>query len=49
MNRIRNSVLVALPIPPGIPDEEMKPIMIPAPFTIHEFLGNTTGVSNNHQ
>lgn len=41
----RNALLATLPVPPGIPEEELKPIMIPAPFTIHEFLGNTTGVS----
>jgi hypothetical protein len=41
----RYSILAALPIPADIPDDALKPIIIPAPFTLHEFLGNTTGVS----
>ena len=41
----RHSILAALPIPADIPDDALKPILIPAPFTLHEFLGNTTGVS----
>ncbi|KAI5118092.1 hypothetical protein M0805_007742 [Coniferiporia weirii] len=45
MVRARNSVLAFLPTPSGIPEEALKPIMIPAPFTIHEFLGNTTGTT----
>ena len=42
---IRHSILAVLPIPSDIPDDALKPILIPAPFTLHEFLGNTTGVS----
>jgi hypothetical protein len=41
---LRHSILAALPIPSDIPDDALKPIVIPAPFTLHEFLGNTTGV-----
>lgn len=40
----RYDILSSLPIPPGIPDDVLNPIMIPSPITIHEFLGNTTGV-----
>lgn len=41
---LRHSILATLPIPSDIPDDALKPIIIPAPFTLHEFLGNTTGV-----
>lgn len=44
---LRHSILAALPIPTDIPDDALKPISIPAPFTLHEFLGNTTGVSRS--
>lgn len=42
---LRHSILASLPLPSGVPDDALKPISIPAPFTLHEFLGNTTGVS----
>ncbi|EGO21953.1 hypothetical protein SERLADRAFT_410420 [Serpula lacrymans var. lacrymans S7.9] len=35
--------LAALPLPSGIPDDALKPILIPHPYTFHEFLGNATG------
>lgn len=41
---VRHSILAALPIPSDIPEDALKPITIPAPFNLHEFLGNTTGV-----
>ena len=41
----RHSILASLPVPTGVPSDALKPISIPAPFTLHEFLGNTTGVS----
>ncbi|KIM87329.1 hypothetical protein PILCRDRAFT_3823 [Piloderma croceum F 1598] len=43
----RHSILAVLPIPADIPDDALKPILIPAPFTLHEFLGNTTGSLKN--
>jgi hypothetical protein len=46
MIKARYAILATLPIPDTIPDDVLTPIMLPAPFTIHEFLGNTTGVSN---
>ena len=42
---LRHSILASLPLPTGVPDDALRPISIPAPFTLHEFLGNTTGVS----
>lgn len=41
----RHSILASLPLPSGVPDDALKPIIIPAPFTLHEFLGNASGVS----
>ena len=38
--------LASLPVPPAVPEDALRPIMIPSPFTLHEFLGNTTGVSH---
>ncbi|EJD06218.1 uncharacterized protein FOMMEDRAFT_153619 [Fomitiporia mediterranea MF3/22] len=46
MVRARNAVLTALPMPPGIPEDELKPIILPASLSIHEFLNNCTAVSN---
>lgn len=40
----RYDILSSLPIPSGIPDDVLNPIIIPSPVTIHEFLGNTIGV-----
>ncbi len=48
MERARFELLATLPIPTTVPDDVLKPILIPAPFTIHEFLGNTGGVSSYH-
>ncbi|KAL5490660.1 hypothetical protein ACEPAI_5494 [Sanghuangporus weigelae] len=45
MIRARNAVLTALPMPPGIPEDELKPIVLPPSMPIHEFLNNTVGVS----
>ncbi|KAL5528882.1 hypothetical protein ACEPAG_4856 [Sanghuangporus baumii] len=45
MIRARNAVLTALPMPPGIPEDELKPIVLPPSMTIHEFLNNTVGNS----
>jgi len=41
----RQVLLATLPIPDDIPDDALKPILIPPPFTLHEFLGNASGVS----
>ncbi|KLO19613.1 hypothetical protein SCHPADRAFT_817820 [Schizopora paradoxa] len=45
MDKARFQLLASLPVPSTVPDDVLKPIIIPAPFTIHEFLGNTSGVS----
>lgn len=46
MMTIRHTLLAALPIPIDIPtDDALSPVNIPPPFTLHEFLGTTTGVS----
>ncbi|KAA1475825.1 hypothetical protein DENSPDRAFT_784109, partial [Dentipellis sp. KUC8613] len=39
----RNAVLASLPLPTGIPADSLRPILIPAPFTLHEFLSNASG------
>ncbi|KAF7972252.1 hypothetical protein HWV62_18564 [Athelia sp. TMB] len=44
MMTIRHAILAALPIPIEIPmDDALSPVNIPPPFTLHEFLGTTTG------
>ncbi|KZT11155.1 uncharacterized protein LAESUDRAFT_720346 [Laetiporus sulphureus 93-53] len=37
----RNAELAALPLPADIPPDVLRPITIPSPFTLHEFLGAT--------
>ncbi|OJA19215.1 hypothetical protein AZE42_06773 [Rhizopogon vesiculosus] len=39
----RQTLLASLPLPVGIPDDALSPILIPPPFTLHEFLGNASG------
>ena len=41
----RQALLATLPLPSGIPDDALQPIMIHPPHTLHEFLGNASGVS----
>ncbi|KAL6308643.1 hypothetical protein BKA93DRAFT_725211 [Sparassis latifolia] len=41
----RNAILSALPLPPDIPADALRPIVIPAPYTLHEFLGTTPAQS----
>ncbi|KAF8209311.1 hypothetical protein K438DRAFT_1711616 [Mycena galopus ATCC 62051] len=38
-------MLAAIPLPADPPDDTLKPIVIPPPFTLHEFLANATGVT----
>ncbi|KIK96671.1 hypothetical protein PAXRUDRAFT_32236 [Paxillus rubicundulus Ve08.2h10] len=46
----RQDALAALPLPTGIPDDALQPIILPAPCSLHEFLGNTSGdVLTNHR
>ena len=45
--KARHAILAALPLPSEIPDDSLKPILIPSPFTLHEFLGNASGVSGH--
>lgn len=40
----RQTILATLPLPSGIPDDALQPIMIHPPHTLHEFLGNVSGV-----
>lgn len=40
----RQAMLATLPLPSGIPDDALQPIMIHPPHTLHEFLGNSSGV-----
>lgn len=46
--KARYATLCELPIPPDMPSEVLSPILIPPPFTIHDFLGTITGVSARH-
>ncbi|KAG6375810.1 hypothetical protein JVT61DRAFT_2667 [Boletus reticuloceps] len=39
----RQAQLATLPLPSGIPDDALQPIMIQPPHTLHEFLGNVSG------
>ncbi|KAI9069472.1 hypothetical protein FKP32DRAFT_1682906 [Trametes sanguinea] len=39
----RYSVLANLPLPSGIPDDALTPIIIPAPHTLHDFISTTSG------
>ncbi|KAG1894468.1 uncharacterized protein F5891DRAFT_922114, partial [Suillus fuscotomentosus] len=41
----RQAFLAMLPLPADIPDDALNPIVIPQPYILHEFLGNTSGVS----
>ncbi|TFY54719.1 hypothetical protein EVG20_g9593 [Dentipellis fragilis] len=43
----RNAILASLPLPTGIPADSLRPILIPAPFTLHEFLSNASGSLRN--
>ncbi|KIJ17031.1 hypothetical protein PAXINDRAFT_74045, partial [Paxillus involutus ATCC 200175] len=49
----RQDVLAALPLPTSIPDDALQPIILPAPYSLHEFLGNASGplkdVLTNHR
>ncbi|KAI0781526.1 hypothetical protein BD413DRAFT_506005 [Trametes elegans] len=40
----RYSVLASLPLPSGVPDEVLTPFIIPAPYTLHDFIGTTAGL-----
>ncbi|KAI0355154.1 hypothetical protein OH77DRAFT_1455259 [Trametes cingulata] len=42
----RYAVLASLPLPSGIPDDALTPIVIPSPYTLHDFIGTTSGVSS---
>ncbi|KAG1768963.1 hypothetical protein EDD22DRAFT_998070 [Suillus occidentalis] len=39
----RQALLATLPLPADIPDDALSPILIPQPYTLHEFLGNASG------
>ncbi|KAG8217088.1 hypothetical protein J3R82DRAFT_5115 [Butyriboletus roseoflavus] len=39
----RQAMLATLPLPSGIPDDALQPIVIHPPHTFHEFLGNASG------
>ncbi|KAF8548462.1 hypothetical protein OG21DRAFT_1500995 [Imleria badia] len=39
----RQAMLATLPLPSGIPDDALQPIVIQPPHTLHEFLGNVSG------
>ncbi|KAG2139042.1 hypothetical protein DEU56DRAFT_980433 [Suillus clintonianus] len=39
----RQAFLATLPLPANIPDDALNPILIPPPYTLHEFLSNASG------
>ncbi|PCH38536.1 hypothetical protein WOLCODRAFT_97291 [Wolfiporia cocos MD-104 SS10] len=41
----RNSILAALPLPSEVPPDVLRPIVIPSPFTLHDFLGTVPAQS----
>ena len=41
---IRNGILATLPIPDGVPEDTIRPFVIPPPYTLQEFLANASGV-----
>jgi len=43
--RIRNEMLSSLPIPIGVPEDTIRPIIIQPPYTLQDFLVNAAGVS----
>ncbi|KAF7353891.1 hypothetical protein MVEN_01075000 [Mycena venus] len=45
--KARNAMLAVIPLPADPPDDTLKPIVIPPPFTLHEFLANATGSLRN--
>ncbi|KAJ7700751.1 hypothetical protein B0H17DRAFT_210911 [Mycena rosella] len=45
--KARHALLATIPLPLDPPDDTLKPIVIPAPFTLHEFLANATGTLRN--
>ena len=40
----RYAILASLPLPSGVPEDSLTPILIPAPHTLHDFIGTTSGV-----
>jgi hypothetical protein len=46
--KARHALLATIPLPLDPPDDTLKPIVIPPPFTLHEFLANASGVISLH-
>ncbi|KAI0695100.1 hypothetical protein C8T65DRAFT_584544 [Cerioporus squamosus] len=42
----RYAVLASLPLPSGIPEDALTPILIPPQYTLHDFIGTTSGVTH---
>ncbi|TFK85361.1 hypothetical protein K466DRAFT_588151 [Polyporus arcularius HHB13444] len=40
----RYSVLASLPLPSGVPEDSLTPVLIPPPYTLHDFIGTTSGL-----
>ncbi|KAJ7490989.1 hypothetical protein FB451DRAFT_996639, partial [Mycena latifolia] len=45
--KARHALLATIPLPLDPPDDTLKPIVIPPPFTLHEFLANASGSLRN--
>ncbi|TDL18486.1 hypothetical protein BD410DRAFT_753187 [Rickenella mellea] len=44
----RFAILASLPLPNTVPNDVLKPIIIPPPVTLHEFLSNATGSTKSY-
>ncbi|KAI0713702.1 hypothetical protein C8Q76DRAFT_468361 [Earliella scabrosa] len=40
----RYAILASLPLPSDIPDDSLTPILVPPPYTLHDFIGTTSGL-----
>lgn len=45
--KARYAVLAQLPVPTDMPSDILLPIVIPPPFTVHDFIGTIIGVCIN--
>jgi hypothetical protein len=42
--KARHAILATLPLPPGIPSDALRPILVPSAYTLQEFLSCAVGV-----
>ena len=49
VTKSRYAVLANLPIPSEMPTDMLVPIVIPSPYTLQDFIGTTSGVSDSFE